>query len=1598
MWKCYGGVLSTLNNVIEEELLIRRKHYLEAPASIIEHYNIEQQNIKAYNGRQLLEMLQNADDASEQAEIKSILIKIENDELTISNNGEPFSEDGFRSIIYSNLSPKTMQQNKIGQKGLGFRSILSWADEVIIESGGARLGFSEKIAQEFLKNIFEESQSVTDFIHKHSKSKYPIATLRVPKLLQKTDSKTNYETTITVQLKPGMVNDVLDQLETVVNKETLVFLNNTNEIIIDTPKGKSKYTKHAQNNQVTITFNSDDDDQVESKTWNVNKVNGEYQGKNYELAIAWNEALDDKENVLFSYFKTKVRFPFPALIHGTFELTDDRNQLVTDPEGHNEFLTLKLSELLIETAINIASQDDSASYKPITLLNIDFENIDAVLTKYNFKDCMYSKIKESNIYPNVNGKYIRYRQKPVFYDYPIANFIEGSDVNNLLLHSIDERLIRFLKDIGNYRFNISHLFEIISKRTIEKKYSEAAKLIFLILSNQTYINEISADDSDITRYKMCFTDTDDKHIPWNSNIFIQPQDNKEFKLPRNINIRFINHELVDALLIEFQPTDINALINKLTVLNVKIYDFTVIALTLIDHYVQENVKLNDVVKLHFYLYRLYKREARLRDRIEPVSEHSIPVITLSRKIKMANEVYFGKYFNNELIDQLYSYDRSRILASPALYEFGKEEIKTLINYFAWLGVKDLPRYSVITLARNSKEISEYQEHVLRNFDYKKSMTMGTKFKNFSELISELNSVYKIEVGCFDGIAEILSKAKHDIIFKWIKVDDRLRKTLESDNEQLSTASVRLDIKKQRNYRDINCQDIRSYTRWLFSTKQWLPVESTSTRAAPGKCCLSKTITSEFSPFVEKPKIDLAKIAEKLELTEDAVENYLVLVGVHREISSFPIGVLYEMLFSLSESDKEGKVAKSIYREIINNFDESKLDDLHPAYIKFKQDGKVFSQKNNESGYYPVTDARYIDTKTVGNNILKRFPLVCIDRKRGNKKVKRLFGVEQLENIAFKLIEDPILHPLANQFTEEIQRFKGLVYALRMRQDIKHEIRNRLKRLRIILVQDVKAEFMHNQVTERFELEQYEFIVTKTKSTYYLLIPKEMSGTNELRQIVAFNESIAEIFTTLINTEEHRSFIRELYSTIEIYRESLLLSEMQEDSNAIIIESNNQLEIIDDIRLSFWRSFALSIKKNNHFEIKSEGDLNNFFVKKLKLSSEMMDIFTANETYGQFNDLSIQSQLYEIFIQFSADYKVFSRHFTGLEFSNVFKNKYEDLKHLHANEFAYHLFNRLKPEPMESRRSYFDTIDAYNALAYKVTDGFLPDINIYFTKSVLDELAIKLNDQISAFTYQSLINQSVQELMAEGIIIPDKVLERKTTQSLLLFNDIDEVKKLIDKYKTEGSSNPAAKQIKVRGKNIEYENYKSLLTKFLEGLDINKIKIKSTKTLTVDEKNRSDHTPGNANNRRVNFKSKDDEQVGFIAELLCYHKLCAKHGEESIKWVSENAYRAYPDKFITGEAGKGYDLEIIENGKIRYIEIKGTSNVNEGIHMTSNEIATALEFPDKYDLLIVEGPLTNEPLLRLIKSPFKFKKDESLFTNDKLKVFNDNYILKFKWDE
>ena len=74
---------------------------------ITSDYNSEKNAVKDYKGRELFELIQNSDDA--QAKKISIDLDIKEQTLTISNDGKPFSLNGYSSIFCTTTVQKNLK-------------------------------------------------------------------------------------------------------------------------------------------------------------------------------------------------------------------------------------------------------------------------------------------------------------------------------------------------------------------------------------------------------------------------------------------------------------------------------------------------------------------------------------------------------------------------------------------------------------------------------------------------------------------------------------------------------------------------------------------------------------------------------------------------------------------------------------------------------------------------------------------------------------------------------------------------------------------------------------------------------------------------------------------------------------------------------------------------------------------------------------------------------------------------------------------------------------------------------------------------------------------------------------------------------------------------------------------------------------------------------------------------------------------------------------------------------------------------------------------------------------------------------------------------
>ena len=131
-----------MKSFIEEKVKKRITGYRNENELIGSEYARENELGRSYKGREILELIQNAEDELTDDLPKEVYISFDGEVLSIANFGEPFSEEGITSLMYSNTSNKKNRKKKvIGNKGTGFRAILGWAEEIRIDSADLHISF-----------------------------------------------------------------------------------------------------------------------------------------------------------------------------------------------------------------------------------------------------------------------------------------------------------------------------------------------------------------------------------------------------------------------------------------------------------------------------------------------------------------------------------------------------------------------------------------------------------------------------------------------------------------------------------------------------------------------------------------------------------------------------------------------------------------------------------------------------------------------------------------------------------------------------------------------------------------------------------------------------------------------------------------------------------------------------------------------------------------------------------------------------------------------------------------------------------------------------------------------------------------------------------------------------------------------------------------------------------------------------------------------------------------------------------------------------------------------------------------------------------------
>ena len=336
------------------------------------------------------------------------------------------------------------------------------------------------------------------------------------------------------------------------------------------------------------------------------------------------------------------------------------------------------------------------------------------------------------------------------------------------------------------------------------------------------------------------------------------------------------------------------------------------------------------------------------------------------------------------------------------------------------------------------------------------------------------------------------------------------------------------------YANIRNGDIPSYLLWKIQRTNWIKTETEKT-SKPTDCCISKTISNEFSPFIEIPKIKYdSQLFKDSKIKQNEIDYFLLKVGVNKEISDFSTETVYTMLANLNSIDKDGKKARLIYRELAENLDDKKIDKNSSSYQSFIDEGLVYCKKDGKYSYEAGKNVYYVEDKTFGEDIINQFHTIEIDRRKGAKKINTLFGVLPLGNLEFNLKSSPSIHQLNEIFQKEIEELKPYFYAFRLIKDTDRKELNWIKNSKITLCTKIEPEYRHKNEIREFLLKPYEFIYIEKKNVVYLLIEddRKFISLADFKSNYKFADSIAEIFSSIVKVDTHRSSFRELFKRIK----------------------------------------------------------------------------------------------------------------------------------------------------------------------------------------------------------------------------------------------------------------------------------------------------------------------------------------------------------------------------------------------------------------------------------------------------------------------------------
>jgi len=363
--------------------------------------------------RFIFELLQNADDMPNEKREVDVKFRLLSENLLFLHNGRPFNKEDVNSIASIGDSTKRKDAEKTGYKGIGFKSVFTDAETVLINSGNFSFSFDKSSPLYEGKNIDEIPWEIKPIWTEH---------YRYPKEVKDCEDFFTFPVAIDLEVGETKIQNYRVQIQQLFSEPRFIlFLRHIKTIEVQGLRNNVKIQKVLKSDRFELLNNGTpinewiindfefgvtteiregmaNDKIVPEKLKEIQKSKLSFACQIKDSKI---ESISPDKSFLFTYLPTNVNdYKFPFLVNADF-LTTANRQSIHVKNIWNLYIFEQIGFLSFKWISEIA-QNENLKLTITNLIPSRFENSTEPIHQH-FNNGFDKAIKEIAFLPTLNG-------------------------------------------------------------------------------------------------------------------------------------------------------------------------------------------------------------------------------------------------------------------------------------------------------------------------------------------------------------------------------------------------------------------------------------------------------------------------------------------------------------------------------------------------------------------------------------------------------------------------------------------------------------------------------------------------------------------------------------------------------------------------------------------------------------------------------------------------------------------------------------------------------------------------------------------------------------------------------------------------------------------------------------------------------------------------------------------------------------------------------------------------------------------------------------------------------------------------------------------